>query len=91
VCGVPIEPCARIHVCVCVCVCVCYTYTHAHTHTHTHTHLRTQVLEQIALGVKGSIVPIKFPWARKPDEQDAALAAIFRLQDHGALTAKDVR
>ena len=51
----------------------------------------TQMLEQIALGVKGSIVPIKFPWARKPDEQDAALAAIFRLQDNGALTAKDVR
>ncbi len=73
----------------CVCVCVCVLYIH--TRTHTHTHLRTQVLEQIALGVKGSIVPIKFPWARKPDEQDAALAAIFRLQDHGALTAKDVR
>jgi ABC-type Zn2+ transport system substrate-binding protein/surface adhesin len=48
------------------------------------------MLEQMALGVKGSIVPSKFPWARKPDEQDAALAAIFRLQDNGALTAKDV-
>jgi hypothetical protein len=83
--------------CVSVCVCVkhththTHTYTHTHTHTHTHTRLRTQMLEQIALGVKGSIVPIKFPWARKPDDQDAALAAIFHFQVNGALTAKDVR